>query len=238
MIRPNVAQLWTAYNEDLEGVFSSPYCDVRGLITTAMGCLIDPFHLALALPWVIGERFATEAEIGDDWEMLKGRKSELSHWQASKQAPLTSIRLRAEAIEVLVQRRLAANVAHIEAHLMPGFKEFPADSQMGILSLAWAIGAGFDKAKPPRPEFVAACNAGDWISAKVYAKLRESNNAGVVQRNRKQEICFDNAQTVRDRGLDPAALWWPNVCPKEDSLHTLAVRALELGIARDDKKTS
>jgi len=33
--------------------------------------------------------------------------------------------------------------------------------------------------------------------------------------------------------LDPAALWWPNVAPREDTLHTLAVKALDLGIARD-----
>src|SRR5262245_57959902 len=127
MIRSNVKQLWAQFNEDLEGVYASPYCDVRGLITTAVGCLIDPIHLALALPWAIGDRAANQEEITNDWQALKERKDELSHWVASRQAPLTSIRLRAEEIELLVQRRLAANVAYIEAHLMPGFGEFPAD---------------------------------------------------------------------------------------------------------------
>lgn len=234
-MRANVERIFTQFTS-IEGYFLSPYSDVKRLITTARGALIDPIERCLALEWWIGDRRATEAEVRNDWHVLKDlalqmSDSKLQHWTASEQAHLTSIRLNPEYIEALTMRQLRANYAYIEAHLMPGIGGFPADAQLGVMSLAWALGAGFDKANPPRTEFVAACNAGNWIAAGAHARLRESGNAGVVVRNKQQDLCFSNAATVKARGLDPAALWWPNVCPKEDTLKTLAVKAMELGIA-------
>lgn len=170
--------------------------------------------------------------------------AEMQKWTAPMQAPLTSVRLRSDYIDVMTTKKLRANFAYIEAHLIPGLGSVPADALLAAMSLSWAIGAGFDRANPPRTEFVAAFNAGDWQAAKVHARLRESNNKGVVERNRRQDLCFDNATTSVARGLDPAALWWPNTCPKEDTLKTLAVKAMELGLAHgtlappeDDEKS-
>jgi hypothetical protein len=237
-VRSNVEHIFPQFSGALEGTFACPYSDVRRLITTARGALIDPVERALPLEWYIGDRRATEEEIRNDWRTIKDQAlrmsdAKLQHWTATEQAPLTSIRLRAEFIDALTLRQLRANYAYIEAHLMPGIGEFPADAQLGVSSLAWALGAGFDKVVPPRTEFVAACNAGNWLVAGAHARLRESGNAGVVARNKQQDLCFSNAATVKVRGLDPAALWWPNACPKEDSLKTLAVKALELGLAKD-----
>ncbi len=133
----------------------------------------------------------------------------------------------------MIIKKLRANFDYVEAHLIHGLSDAPADAILGCMSLAWAVGAGFDRTNPPRTEFVAAFNAGNWIVAGAHARLRESNNAGVIARNKHQDLCFQNAATVKARGLDPAALWWPNACPKDDTLHTLAVKALELGLAKD-----
>jgi hypothetical protein len=234
-VKNNVERIFVQFTS-IEGYFLSPYSDVKRLITTARGALIDPIERCLALEWFIGDRRATEAEVRNDWHVLKDlalqmSDSKLQHWTASEQASLTSIRLRPEYIEALTMRQLRANYAYVEAHLMPGIGEFPADAQLGIMSLAWALGAGFDKTNPPRTEFVAACNAGNWLVAGAHARLRETGNKGVIPRNKQQDLCFSNAATVRARALDPDALWWPNVCPKEDSLKTLAIKAMELGIA-------
>lgn len=238
MIRQNVEHIFPQYSRDLEGVFLSPYADVKRLLSTGIGFLIDPIQLALSLEWWIGDRRATDREVIDDWHAIKDRAlkmndEEMQHWTAKMQAPLTSVRLRSDYVDQLTLKKLHANFAYVEAHLIHGLSDAPADAQLGAMSLAWAVGAGFDRTNPPRTEFVAAFNTSNWLVAGAHARLRETGNAGVIERNKRQDLCFSNASTVKARGLDPAALWWPNVCPKEDTLHTLAVKALELGIAKD-----
>jgi hypothetical protein len=238
MIRPNVEHLFPQYTEDLEAKFMSLYADVKRLVTTGRGFLVDPIDRCLALEWWIGDRRATDREVIDDWHAIKERAVkmtdiEMRHWTAKMQAPLTSVRLKSDYVDTMTIRKLRANFAYVEAHLIHGLSDAPADAQLGVMSLAWAVGAGFDLTDPPRTEFVEAFNAGDWLRAAAHARLREAGNAGVIERNRRQDLCFQNAATVTARGLDPAALWWPNVCPKEDTLHTLAVKAVALGIAHD-----
>jgi hypothetical protein len=180
---------------------------VKGLVTVSVGCLIDPIDLALRLDWRIGDRAATHAEVRDDWQTIKalGRNNRT----AESQAALTSIRLTDDGVESLLWSRLGANAEWLRAHLFPGFPDFSADAQLGILSTAWALGCDFRHTDPPRPALIAAIAAGDWVAAKVHAKLREAGNAGVVDRNRQQERCFDNAATVAEHNLDPAVLNWP-----------------------------
>lgn len=237
-MRSNVAHLFPQVTAELEGVFTSPYSDVKRLITTGAGILIDPIERCLKLEWWIGDRRATEAEVRGDWAEIKERAramsdDDLQHWTATMQAPLTNIRLKADYVDALTLRRAHLNFDYIVKHLIPGLVDAPADAQMGALLLSWAVGAGFDKTTPPRTEFVEACNAGDWLAAAAGARLREEGNRGVIPRNKHMMLCFSNAATVTARQLDPAALWWPNVCPKEDSLKTVAIKALELGLAKD-----
>lgn len=237
-MRENVAHLFPQVTAELEGVFTNPYSDVKRLITTGAGILIDPLHRCLSHEWWIGDRRATPQEIEDDWSELKTRANamsdaDLQHWTATMQAPFTSIRLKADYVEQLTIRRAHLNFDYITKNLIPGLPNEPADAQLGVLLLSWAVGAGFDRTRPPRTAFVEACNAGDWLAAAAGARLNEAGNKGVIGRNKHMALCFSNAATVAARGLDPAALWWPNVCPKTDTLKTVAVKALELGLAKD-----
>lgn len=236
-MRKNVERAFLPLSGELEGVFTNPYSDVKRLVTTGAGILIDPIDRALKLEWWIGSHRATDDEVREDWSEIKGRARAMSdedihRWTASMQAPFTSIRLKSDYMDALTIRRVHLNFDYIIKHLIPGLVDAPADAQLGTMLLAWAVGAGFDKTTPPRPEFVEACNAGDWLAAGAAARLREEGNRGVIPRNKHMMLCFSNAATVTARGLDPAALWWPNVCPKEDHLSTVAVKALELGLAK------
>lgn len=235
-----IERMFYQYSYDLEGVYSCPYADVKRLVTTGMGHLIDPIERALRLPWRIGERAATEQEIRNDWETVRRMAFErtdeqMQKWTATQQAQYTSIRLRAPDIDALTERQLRANLNYV-LKLIPKLLEAPADAILGTMSLAWAVGAGFHITKPPRTQFILSANAGDWRAAAAGARLREAGNRGVIERNVRQALCFENAARVVERGLEHTALWWPNACPKEDSLHTLAVKALELGIAVDSTK--
>lgn len=206
-IRPTVRAAFRGYSEKLEGRTRNPYADVKGLVTVSVGCIIDPIELALRLDWRIGDRAATQAEVRDDWQTIKAIGP--NNRTAASQAALTSIRLTDDGVDSLLWRRLNANAEWLRKHLFPGFPELPADAQLGILSTAWGIGCDVLHTDPPRPELVDAIAAGDWLAAKVRAKLREAGNKGVIDRNRQQERCFDNAATVAHHGLDPSVLHWP-----------------------------
>lgn len=229
-MRPTARAAFRPLSEQLEGRRRNPYADVKGYPTVSVGCILTPIGLALPLPWQIDGRPATEAEIRADIRAVEDlAKTWGKHpWTAERQASLTRIRLSDEGVDQLVTQRLDANIAYLRSKLFPEFDEYSADAHLGILLTAWALGAAFDRTKPPRPALVAAIRARDWLAAKVHSHLSESSNAGVIERNRAIEICFDNAQTVQERGLDPAWLWWPNRCPASESLKGEAVKALGL----------
>lgn len=47
----SVVDIFPSFSVPLEGEVSSMYCDVLGLITVGVGCLIDPVSMALPLAW-------------------------------------------------------------------------------------------------------------------------------------------------------------------------------------------
>ncbi len=227
MIRPSVLKAFRGYSEGLEGRTRNPYLDVKGLVTVSIGCLVDPLYLAIDLPWMVGDRFATHDEIRADWEALKARQ-DVRNWRAEKQAALTTIRLTNAGVDALMWRRLEANFGYLRRSLMPGIGDFPADALLGVLSLAWAVGAGFNITKPPRDEFVAACNAGDWAAAGKRSNISEIGNAGVIARNAHQRLCFANAAIVEKLSLDRAALFWPGVPPAPGTVAPTDTHAADL----------
>lgn len=233
----NIEHLFPGYTKELEGEFLCIYTDTKRLLTTSAGVLIDPLPRALSLEWWLGGRRATEQEVVNDWNAIKSRAlkltdEDLKKWPAKMQAPLTSVRLKSDYNERLIINRLRANYTYVVTHLLPDLPGAPADAIMATMSLAWGVGAAFDQTKPPRLAFIEAMRKGEWLAAGAAARMREDNNRGVIPRNKHQDLMFSNAATVTRRGLEPKALWWPNKCPTEDSLKTLAIKALDLGIAK------
>jgi hypothetical protein len=230
-MRPRAEGQWIGFNEDLENRCPFLYVDTKMLVTCGIGNLVNTVDAALRLTWMMGDRRATVQEVSDDWHAIWSRRAELANTVAIKQAPYTNVRLTNETIDALVMHQLRANIAYMRK-FFPQYDEWSSDAQLGTNSLAWGLGAGLDQT---RPEFVTAANRGDWAAAKLHSHLNETKNKGVIPRNAKQRICFDNATTVVRRGLDPAPLWWPNTVPPDADLRTLALKALELGIARESK---
>lgn len=46
-----VHKMWISFNQSLEGRLPYMYLDIRNLVTTGMGNLIDPRQAAESLPW-------------------------------------------------------------------------------------------------------------------------------------------------------------------------------------------
>jgi GH24 family phage-related lysozyme (muramidase) len=227
-----VIEAWHSYSTPLEGRVNSLYLDIKGLVTTGVGNLVDPVSLALELPWKrdADNQPATKDEIRAAWQLLKSHQ-EYAHRSTTAARALTKIHLDDEEIDALVARRLSDNQAFITKHHFPFFPDFPADAQLGIMSMAWAAGSDF-----PREfhRFKKAVLVGDWLAARDECTLREEGNAGVIPRNRANRVAFANAEIVTRCHLARDVLRWPNVAqadvPPSDraaNLGTLVVTALE-----------
>lgn len=202
-----VLAAFPSFSIPLEGEVSSMYCDVLGLITTGVGCLIDPITMALTLPWkhtATGE-IATQGEIATAWRALKSQSAKYSklHWKYAAQ--LNDLRLDQDAIDALMLGRLYQNETVLRGYF-PNWDLFPADAQLACCSMAWALGAGFPKTFG---NFRAAANAQDWVAARAACGIRTEGNPGIVPRNAANALCCANAAASIDRGLDAETLFWP-----------------------------
>jgi hypothetical protein len=230
----SVIDSWRKFNDGLEGVVPSMYLDTHDppLVTCAVGILIDPVSLALSLPWKrdADGQPATQEQIRSAWSLLKSHP-EYAHRSTASARALTKLHLDEAAVAAVVAKKLSDNQAFLVARHFPLFERFPADAQMGILSMAWAVGADF-----PRKftYFKAAVLAGNWLTARDECSIQDASNRGVTPRNAANRVCFANAEIVERCGMDPAALNWPNVAQgdvhptdRAANLGTLVAAALD-----------
>lgn len=216
-----------AFSAPLEGRVPGMYCDMLGLITCAVGNLIDtrgsgyPAGLVEAIHWTLADGSpAPVAQVRADWNLLKSQSERFAklHWKYALAA--TKCRLTDGEIDRIVKERLAIN----EAAMRKAFADWdmwPADAQLVAMSMCWAVGTGW-LAKFPR--FAALMKAQDWERAAAFddpknpkgnwpGKIREAGNPGVVPRNVKNRFCLLNAALVKEHGLPVDVLRWPNVTP-------------------------
>lgn len=216
-----------AFSAPLEGRVPGPYCDVLGLITCAVGNLIDtqnnppvyPTALVEGINWTLEDGSPASREVvRADWWELKADcvKFAKLHWKYALAA--VRIRLTESEIDRIVKERLAIN----EAAMRKAFADYdtwPADAQLVAMSMCWAVGTGW----PIKfPRFAALVKAQDWERAAAFddpanpkgnwpGKIRETGNAGVVPRNLKNRFCLLNAASVKAMGADVRVLHWPGV---------------------------
>ena len=185
------------FSQTFEGRVSHMYLDIKGLVTVGVGNLIDPVELALALPFRLKNLPGTPADreqIAVEWRAIKSDRS-LAEKGARACAPLTALELSDEAIDALISRRAAEDEVSLKRQSQfASFEAWPADAQLALLSMAWALGpsgvAGF-------PKLSAACQAMDFHTAAAECEISEDGNAGVVPRNAANRALFLNAAHVR-----------------------------------------
>lgn len=201
----SVNDAFPAFSKRFEGYVQWMYLDIKGLVTVGVGNLIDPEPNALSLPFVdLSGARANAAQISAEWRKLKAMP-ELARKGHRACKAITALRLGDTDIDALVRQRLAANEAGL-VKTFGKFPEWPADAQLALLSMAWAMGSGF----PARwPRFTAACGSQDWSAAARDCRMKEAGNPGIVPRNDANQRLFQNAHEVAAQGLEHSALFYP-----------------------------
>ncbi len=230
-IHPSVLAAYRAFTARFEGVLRFMYLDVKGLVTTGIGNLIDPVESALSLPWKHKEdgRAASPDEIRAEWARVKGH-TELKLKGGGAYAKVTSLVLDDAAIDHLVASKLREN-EEVLRRRFPGFERWPADAQLGLLSMAWAMGPYFHF-----PAFEAAVNRSrpDFRAASRRSRMNATGNPGLVPRNLANSVLFTNAAHAVRRGLPAGHLVWPTIAPEELAIGGAVVAGLAivgLGVA-------
>jgi GH24 family phage-related lysozyme (muramidase) len=206
----SVRSSFNSFTKTFEGRVPWMYLDIKGLVTVAVGNLIDPVDAALSLPFVhkTDNTPATKDEIRAEWTSLKA-KTDLATKGYKACESITNLRLTDPGMDSLVDSKLTLDETALKKSF-PNWDEWPADAQLGVLSMAWALGAGF---AAKWPKFAAAAKAGDWVTASSNCAIDTTGNPGVVKRNDADIKLFKNAAAVIAKKLDASKLYYPADVP-------------------------
>lgn len=215
---PSVQSQFRAFNEPFEGAIPYMYLDVLGLVTVGVGNLIDPVTVATALPFRFKHKpgvatpgaLATKEQITAEWHKLKSNAS-LAHKGHCACAPITDLELDEAGIDAVIGQRLAQNESYLKRQ--PHFKDFdtwPADGQLALLSMAWAMGpAGVVNFR----HLCESCAKLDFKIAATHCKMNEEGNPGLIPRNKANCTLLSNAAVViageKTLGYQRATLYYP-----------------------------
>jgi hypothetical protein len=202
--RQAVLDAFVPFTAKFEGALSFMYLDVRGLVTTGIGNLIDPIGLATSLPWRRPDgSIATVSEIEDNWHLVKGRADMASGGGvAFGRLAGNTLRLDQDGIDQVVALRFHENES-ILASQFPAYGSWPADAQLALHSLAWARGPANFRGGFPR--LTAALLARDFRTAATQSNLA-GNTTG---RNAADAALFNAAADVEAGSGSPDDLHVP-----------------------------
>lgn len=202
-MRDSVRAAFVTFTAAFEGVATWLYCDVRGLVTTAIGVLADPSSVACDMPFIRPDGTpATRLEIAREWTTVKGR-ADLRLAGGGAYKAITKLRLSDDGVQHVVQDKLATMERVLKGRF-PAWDDFGCDAQLGLLSVAWAAGPAFNM-----PRFADAVERQDWTTCVLESHLDDTHNPGLTPRNAANAKLFSNAARVSNFGMDPDVLWYP-----------------------------
>ena len=222
---PSALSAFQKWTESLEGRLPYMYLDVDGAVTTGIGNLLDSVSAAQTLPWKHGATGpkATPDEIATGWQAVKALQSSKSLGGGNAVfSNATDLRLSQPDIDALFSSTLASFSSTLRQSF-PQLDTWPADAQMGLLGMAWALGPNF---APQWPKFTAAMNTSPPSFMTAAAESHISN--GTLSRNAQQLLMFLNANSVQGNKLDPSKLYYPQTATP---LERLAVTGIASNVA-------
>jgi GH24 family phage-related lysozyme (muramidase) len=192
-MKTSVREAFPTFTDTFEGKLAFMYLDVKGLVTTGRGNLIDPVPAAHAIPWKHGVNgpFATGDQITAEWIKVKSLQSMRTRGGVAYGA-VTELRMSEEDIDALTFGKLDEMYAYLGRRFRD-LDEWPADAQLGLLSMAWAMGPGFHF-----PNFEAAARNTAWTVCADECKMNADGNPGLIPRNAANKKLFLNAASSTD----------------------------------------
>lgn len=201
----SVRDVWVAFNEPLEGKLRFMYADVLGLVTTGMGNLIDPIGAAIGLPWKSMQNTpAQKTAVLRAWNAVKNDPNcARLGWVYAKTLPDNNLHLSDEDVDALIEDKLRGNDRQF-ASRFGDWERRPADAQLAVHSMGWAMGPAF-WGKFPR--FTKAFEAADYNTCAAECRMQPEHGT-LITRNRRNALCLLNAALAVDSGSDVSALTW------------------------------
>lgn len=203
-MHPIVRERFVSLIAPFEGRCSWMYLCQKQYVTTAIGLLIDPMPLAFHLDWrKEDETPASHSEIAKEWHAVKAKK-EWSEKGGGYYRRMTTLHITDEEIDRATSEKLDSMWTHL-LRWLPDLESWPADGQMGLLSMAWGLGPRIDlRMKNGRrewPKFTAAAKAADFVTCAAECEIRNSPKRSATNRQ-----MFENAARVVAEGLCPSQL--------------------------------
>ena len=219
--RASVVNSFIPWSGPFEGpLLPYAYTDVDGWVTTGTGNMIDaatpgqkkgvncgkgtstpcgqatPTAKARSMPWVGGS-------IDADWTAIKAA---WPRTQSTACAGITHARLPQAYLVQLAMDQMKANERDI-LKMVPGFASLPADAQLALHSMMWAMGSG---ALATYKGLLAAVNSGDFLTAAAQSHMRGD---GIDMRNLANKLLFTNAAAIKAAGLPFDHLYYLSLIP-------------------------
>jgi len=195
--RDTVYASFPGFSKMFEGYTTFMYTDAKGLVTTGVGNLCDPVGIAQGLPWQHTDGSA--ASSSDVQAAFSAVKAAYPGVQSLACAKLTTIRLTIPTIEKMVRGKMLENDRYFASNFS-GFGSWPADAQLALHSMGWAMGPAFNF-----PQFKTACVAQEFTTAAANCHMK---GIGIDLRNAANVLLFQNAATVKSQNLDASRLWF------------------------------
>ena len=170
-MKQSVRDVFVEFSTKFDSCVPWMYLDREGMVRAGIGCLLEPIDRAFGLPWVHKDdgHNAEMNEISSDWVRVKKNRL-LAHQGSSRARFYTSLELTKEGVEKLTFGRIDAHEAYLIAHVFPAFEGYPADAQLAILSMLWALGDPLQL----KPSFVKAVLEEAWTVAAEECFLSET----------------------------------------------------------------
>jgi hypothetical protein len=199
-----------------EGKVRWPYLDEKGLVTYGIGILGDGGAKGkfLSEPWKIeapglGARAATNAEIEAAWQAVKSHQEWKGYgggnavWQG-----LTDLRLDDDGIQNATESWLQQSEPTLRQHF-PGYDTMPADAQLALLGMSYAMGPAFAQGYPA---FAAAINSvvPNYVTAANESAINKNVNSAIADHNATNRQLFLNAANAMRSKTPFSQLWWPD----------------------------
>ncbi|MER8186919.1 peptidoglycan-binding domain-containing protein [Kitasatospora sp. NPDC094015] len=222
---------FNAFSEPLESREHMMYLDVKSLVSTGVGNLLDaddpanfgsnpvPLPDIFTLDWHDRDTAVPADRTAIEEEYRKIKFSGTANAPIAQKRALGQLLVSDGSVDALITAKLDSFETSLRGRPpFAGYDGWPAPGQLGLLSMAWAMGPMFRF-----PHFEAAAAGGDRLTMARECRMTEAGNSGVIPRNVRNALLFTLAGWVTEQGGDIGALVYDPTQPLNANLRSGAL---------------